>query len=516
MKRIKEFWDKDSVIVFISAVISMVIAHGFCFMNVMYSHDSLYFYDIMGSNKVELGRWAYPILASVRSAAAPWLMGVLSIIYVSLSVVLVTKLLKFDRVQGICTAVLFSTNVTLTALFCSFIFDADADCLALLLACFAVYAFKNYPKYLNIIIPVIALVLCLALYQPCICVALGLFIVDILNGSKEISDRKGVSRAFITGLKELAVVIAAALIYFPIMKAVAGHFGKALSGDYNGPERLTEMTVGSFFKAIPGAYKYFLKTFLKVTEYNGPIIVVINAMMVILLLICVIAYIKRFRDKGFYGGLAVVIPCLILFPPAVNAIFLVSMGTIHQLMIFAFNIVYLLPLVFGNLAFEKKEGEPSRAGRLVRILPVVAVAIIGINNVIYSNGAYVYKKLVYDNTALHAQTIWKDINNTEGYVEGETPVVFMGNFPDSKVAYHSVLEDKYLGVLVGAEDSAITYNMTPIPYYHVILGRGMITTYNDYAMAQTEEFKSMPCYPSSGYCKMTDGRMIVKISSTLP
>lgn len=41
MKKLNEFFDETGRFIFVSSVIVMILAHGFCFMNLMYSHDSL-------------------------------------------------------------------------------------------------------------------------------------------------------------------------------------------------------------------------------------------------------------------------------------------------------------------------------------------------------------------------------------------------------------------------------------------------------------------------------------------
>ena len=133
----KEFFDEDSKFIFASTVIVMLITHGFCFLNIMYAHDSLRFSEDGDTGKVALGRWLYPFFVSARHTATPWIMGVMSIIYISMAVVLVTKLFELSRIQGVGVAILFGTNVALTGLFCSYIHDADADCMSIFLACLA-------------------------------------------------------------------------------------------------------------------------------------------------------------------------------------------------------------------------------------------------------------------------------------------------------------------------------------------------------------------------------------------
>lgn len=516
MKKLIDFWDEKSKFIFKISVIAMIIAHGFCFLNLMYSHDSLNFFDTTGIEKVGFGRWLYPAFVHARQAATPWMIGVLSILYVSAAVVLVTKILELNKAQGVCVAILFSTSITFTALFCTYIFDADADCMALLLACFAVYAFKFFPNGINIIIAAISMMLCLALYQAYICVSIGLFIIFVILKSKEIKNWDGVLKVFIIGLKELIAMILAVILYVPMMSVMAKYYGVGLSTDYNGAGQLSSLTFDTVLNTIPGAYVYFKDTFLNVTGYNTSAMVKIYWLMLFILILSIATYI--WINRPFWGSMILVIPCLILIPLALNAIFVVSFGTMHQLMIFAFCLVLLLPFIFSNITAERVTGSsknsklPHYLKLMINLATALFILFIGFNNVVYSNGAYTYKKLVYDNTALNAQTIWKDINSIDGYVDGETQVVLMGDFENSKATYVSSVGNRYNGVLIGTSLSSITHQGTAGAYFYGVLGRSMNLAYNDPDIQQNDEFISMPAYPGDGYCKLINGKVIVKLN----
>ncbi len=516
MGKIRFSLDEISKYVFKVTTLIMILAHGFCFVNLMYSHDSLGFYDMGGFGKVRLGRWFYPFLVHMRLIASPWLLGIFGIFYVSLAVVFVTRLFGFNKVQGFCVGIIFGTNVTLTTLFCTYIFNADADCLSLLLACLAVYSFKKFPSILNIITPVIALVLCLALYQAYICVAIGLFILLLITESSKCASWKAVMKVFLVGIKELMILAIASAVYVLLMHLASQYCGMELSTDYNGAGKLSTLSIREIINSIPKSYGYFRNTFLYVTEYNTIMIVVINWMVIVLLLISIMIYIIEHRK--FLGSLVVILPCFIIMPLGLNAIYIVSFGMMHQLMIFAFYIAYLLPIVFiseldtidiDNKCIKSSICFIKKAASTVLVL---AIAIIGFHNIVYSNGAYVYKKLVYDNTALHAQTIWKDINNVIGYNDGETQVVFMGDFTASKAVYNSPVVYRYYTVLSGADNSAITYEGTETAFYEGIMGRELDIVYNCEDIKENIEFKDMPTYPTIGYCRMIGDKVVVKLS----
>lgn len=517
MRKLNVIFDKTSIYSFVASVVVMILTHGFCFMNLMYSHDSLYFYETGGYYKVSYGRWLYPFLVHRRLIATPWLMGALSIFFVSMAVVLVVKLFDFNKIQGICVAILFGSNVTLTTLFCSYILDADADCLGLFLACFAVFAFRKFPKIINIIVPIISLTLCLALYQAYICVAAGLYIALLIQESSKSNSWKDILSVVLFGVKELLTLALGIVLYVPLMYAASKHYDVELSTGLNGAGNLSSLTVADVIDNIPKAYEYFRDTFFNITEYNTLTIVIVNWVIVVLLVVSVVMYI--IKKRKFLGSLIIVLPAVLIMPLALNAIYIASFGFIHQLMIFSFCIAYLLPLILINIQdaniIENEHWNKWREyiKKGICVVTIFAVIVIGFNNIVYANGAYVYKKLVYDNTQLHAQTIWKDINSLEGYVEGETQVVFMGQFSLSKAAYDSSVASRYEGVLIGTSNSSITYDGTETTFYYGILGRSPNIACNDTTILEDEEYINMPVYPSNGYCRMIGDRVVVKLSN---
>ena len=518
-KNVKSFFDENSKIVFIATVIMMIVSHGFGFVNLMYSHDSLSFCDTQGLVKICLGRWMYSVLASKRLIATPWLMGVLSIIFLSFATVLVTKTFEFNKYQGICVAIVFSANITLTDLFAIFIFDADADCLAALFACLAVYLFYKLPRYLNILVPMLCLVMSLSLYQAYLCLALGLFLLLIIFDVKDAKCWKDVQETFILAIREAIVVILAMAIYLPLIYIVSSITGIPISTGVTGPGSLGNNGIGTLIKQIPGAYSYFIHKMFDVNEYNTVGMVRMNLVIVVLTIVLMGFY--AYKRRKFGGALLLIVPIVLIMPLALNAIYVVALGGVHQLMIFAFNLFYLLPLVLlkcisydndKECIEEDKNTIYKYVVRIVSVTSIVAAIFIGGCNVIYSNGAYVYEKLIYDNTSWHAQKIWADVNNLEGFDSSQNDVYFMGDIRNSKIAYHGAADRRYKDYLTGANPTSITYEGTAYMFYYSILGSPMNIYYNDSTILQSQDFVGMPVYPQEGYCKLIDGKAIVKLS----
>ena len=129
-----------------------LLAHGYAFTNFTVSHDSLnemflsgdirYAAGSVADWKISLGRFLYPAYRTVFSSGAgtPWLSGVLSLVWVSLAVYLVSRLFSVDNALLLAViGALFVTNVSYSALAATYIYDLDGDMLAMLLAVCAAY-----------------------------------------------------------------------------------------------------------------------------------------------------------------------------------------------------------------------------------------------------------------------------------------------------------------------------------------------------------------------------------------
>ncbi len=507
--------EKSDIFAFISTLILMLITHGFSFANLMYSHDSLFFYVTNEPQKVDYGRTLYPFIVSLRGLATPWMMGFFSSIYVAVSVVLVVRLLNFDKIKSLCVSLLFATNISLISLFSAYIYDGDANCLALLLACFAAYSFDRFSNHKEFF-SITAIILCLMLYQAFIGVTVGLFLLLLIIKASKCKNNKDVHSLFLLGTKMVLSLLASAIIYIILMTVFANIFTGGLIGGYNGAGNIYNLNLQKILISFPKSYYVVLKNLLKPAGYNGVIVILSKVYLLISIIILGIIYIKKNSD--YLGSLRIIIPCVILLPMGINAIYLVSFGLIHQLMIFSFCFLLILPLVLweiisdGEHAYSSYSADMNSITRIIGFSSVIAIIVIGYNNINYANGAYVYKKLVYDNTLLHAHQIWKDVNSLDGYDDGKTPVVFIGEFEDSKASYNGPVASKYEGDLLGGQNVSITYDSSIGNFYSAILGRDLNFQSNNFSDEEMKKYFGAPVYPQQGYCFMEGDTVIVKMA----
>ena len=504
-RRITE--DKNTKFAFFCSVILMLAAHGFCFTNLMYSHDSLNFAGY-GEDKIPLGRWLYPVFVHLRHAANPYLIGLVATLFIAASVVVTVWIFDFDRPKAFAVAVLYTTNITLTSLYQTYIYDADADGFAILAACLAVYFAVKVKGLWGRIFSVLCLVLSLATYQTYFCVTACIFLTVYLLKASQITDGAGVKEWIISALKDIATMLASFAVYLGTMKISLLVTGMEMGSDYNSPSNAAGIGIDTVLGFFPLVWENFRNQFY--LDVNGNDLLWLNRIITLIIIVEAAALLVVLR-KRLYAFLLILL-CGVLMLYASYGFLLMSGGVIHHLMIFATNFLYLLCLVLAGILVKCQF--KAAAAKAIALLPglcIFLIACLGWHNICFANNTYMVKKLVYDNTALHAQTVWEDIQNTEGY-EDDTQVVFMGKFEKSKAQYKNaktIINEKQS---IGFTRSAITYDETVELYFYYILGRKMDITENDEELKNNPEVQAMPCYPKDGYIKMIDGRLVVKMS----
>ena len=199
-----------------------------------------------------------------------------------------------------------------------------------------------------------------------------------------------------------------------------------------------------------------------------------------------------------------------LLPLGLNVSHLLASGNVYILMQHALLLVYLLPMIFfgGSELFPMSR----RAGSAVVGL---LCAFLILRNCICANGAYVYTKLVYDNTARQMTQIMAEVGKLDGYEPGVTPVAFVGSFTDSELAYHDPAFSRYEEGDLHQVNSAVTYDGTIKWWFQHVMGSSAAVIADQSALNAVQEIpavQSMPSYPSQGYCAIVNGMAVIKMS----
>lgn len=138
-----------------------------------------------------------------------------------------------------------------------------------------------------------------------------------------------------------------------------------------------------------------------------------------------------------------------------------------------------------------------------------------LRNIICANGAYVYTKLVYDNTARQMTQIMADVGKLDGYEPGTTPVAFAGTFTDSNLTYHDPAFSRYEEGSLHQVNVAVTYDGTIKWWFQHVMGSSAAVLADQAtldAVGKKAAVQAMPNYPAQGYCAMVDGTAVIKLS----
>lgn len=503
LRRVKAFDWPRLKLCFAATALCMLLAHGFAWFNLFPSHDGTILFFDADVVMLQLGRWVQlPYYRFLRGKISmPWLTGMFSVLWTALSVYLVSDMLKLRRKATMAFAAVLGTAISITLLNATYNDKSDPFTCAMFLAFLGVYAVRCCRRpWLGVVLCGGCLCLSMGLYQGYIEFAIGLFLLCLLRDclTRDLPWADYLRRGFIS----VAALLLGGVLYAVSMKAVLAYKHLELIDSYNGLQQMGRSGPAVWLSRLPGAYKQVFTTLLGYDVWNNRGMRLATALCLLLALACLVLAL-RCKPRRVLAQTAIL---LVLLPLGLNVVFLLSEQAPTLLMLYPVYLVYALVLLLT---------ETDTAPRSAAWLACVLCAFLTLENVIYANGAYTYRKLVYENTRGQVYTIMAKVQDLPGYVEGETPVVFSGDFTDSNFTYHNDLLRQYEEGDTGLSGSAITYDGTIKWWFANIMGSGarVVNTQAELdAWAENPTVQAMPSYPASGCVAMVDGAAVVKLS----
>jgi hypothetical protein len=207
-----------------------------------------------------------------------------------------------------------------------------------------------------------------------------------------------------------------------------------------------------------------------------------------------------------------------LLPLGMHMIYVLTGGIVHDLMVYAIWLFYLLVLLFTDwVARSGMQSESTVRKRLCRIpqwLCMGMIFVILYGNVQTANVLYLEKDLEQDaNLAIMNRIVYR-METVEGYETGITPVVFVrSEQPASEQIipgferYRSITGMHAATVASNTEDYRLrAYFWTMMNYPANIPGSDVFQR-----MQADPRAKAMPAYPNQGSVAMIDDVLVVKI-----
>ena len=223
------FWEKkvkkEYRFAFASTFVITLLMHMYKFVNTLPNHDSIYNY-YSDQNMTASGRWALAqacLLSSYHDL--PWINGILSCLYIALTVVVIVAIFKLKNPVLIgLTGALLAAAPSMTETF-FYMFTADGYMLAMLLATLAVYFSRiEETKKSRLVLSGVCVCVTCGIYQAYVSFALLLavtYFMDVLLQNKY--EKKEYLKWVLRQVIIYAVALAA---YFVIWKLISDSIEK--------------------------------------------------------------------------------------------------------------------------------------------------------------------------------------------------------------------------------------------------------------------------------------------------
>lgn len=526
-KHMYQFPLTREVVAAASAALFSIVAHLFCWTNTLYSHDSTLVNQIDVGWQISLGRYFNPVYVQLRgSVASPLFVGALTTVFIAIAAILIVRLLDLKRVPAIIvTGIALSTNATVSALNATFLIVSDIYALSALLSVAAIYLPTRWRGLSGYALGSICIFVSLGLYQSYIQVAVALALISL---AKDVLDAKSAKAVFKRGLAIAAMIIAGGVLYAVGIVAAQYITGTSIVHSYHGLDSVGNYEGVALAPLLAKTYYLPLKRLFLAPETLHPqCIALVNIALALASLFALLKLARQARIDKRQAALLVFLT--LMLPLGVNCVCFVSKGLVGTLTTYSYSFFYIWSMMLldkflgtpsanaqNACSKEPSEDPAARKANHMGAIVLCAGAIILFCNVGFANKLYLTKALEEQATISYLTRVEDRMEQVDGYVPGETPVVFAGSF------YAIDLVSDHEGIkpegLVGFEgDLAITYYETYTSYFWTILGCPINVADRQTMIEriQTPQVQEMPIFPAAGSCSMVDGVMVVRISDDL-
>lgn len=495
--------------VIITTVIFGIIAHGYCYFNGLFVHDSLY--EMLGGHEYNIrmlqnGRFMKPLYVRFRgNIALPTYIGFISLFFISLSTFTVVKLLNIKNnifITIICG--LLVTNYTVTLTNATYIHDVDAYSIALFCSSLSIYLFKNN-KY-GYIFGTILLVITMGFYQAYYSVAVFLLMIAAV---KELLINTKTNKVVLDNLKILGCMIISILVWYGIFQLTLKVFNVQVVDIYNKVPTFKDLLDLSQLEIT---FKHLFSIermwFFGKNMHHFWLILAVNIVCILLLIYLIVQIIKI--NKVIKSNVILLIIVILLMPLGMNTACLMSLGVIHDLMTYSFFLFYVFVIMLSEMYIDINKTSIVR-NDITKLLIYVCSFVLITSNFVYSNEVYLEKDLLDKSTLSIMTRVLDRMETTDGYKAGKTEVVFIGTPAGSNIS------STRLGFMNTGEgtniSSIITYYDVYKSYFESYLSYPVnLLSYDEaYEYAQLQEVQDMSSFPRNGCIKFIDDVMVVKI-----
>jgi len=501
LERFKQWLRPEWKSAFLASVVIGFLIHLYAFVNYLPNHDGLI--NIHNTQlKFQLGRFFLGPFSGISSYFdLPFVIGVLSILYLAVTVVLIVEILKLRKTPSIwLTAGLVVSFPTIASTF-SYMFTADGYMMGFLLAALAILVTQKF-RY-GFIAGALIFYLSVGIYQANLPLALTLialvWLQDLLYGNKKI-------KVIIYKWISYVLMIGVGMILYAItFKTYQTYFAGEIT-DYQG---LSEIGSGSLslldsFVAIKDSMVAFF-----FGGFRADIAMTFLDVLNVLLVAVIIAGFVWALRKLSIIHIILAVGIFIMMPVLAYCMYFVSPGVeYHMLMVMGLVSFYLLPILLYD-----RMGTEKRVGRGLAWSTVIVLGLTVFNFGLIANISYFNTTLKYEKSISYANRVLDRIEQTPGY-ENVTKLAIFGTYYLKSELGSSTIPDK-LPSMTGV----IGETMLAQPYHYQYLFANefgesfhLASEVEKKSIQESEWFEGMPTWPHPDSVRVEGDMIVIKLN----
>lgn len=486
-----------------------LLAHGYRYLSLSFSGDSMLLAQVgEEAYQISLGRFMQPLYWLIRGyITAPFLIGLFATCFLWLSAVVIVHLMKLRKplhIAFVCGVL--TVNETMAVSNATYLPWTDVYALALLLSLLGVYVFMKL-RFGFFISPILYC-LSLGLYQSYLPAAAAMLILLFLFSAL---DGEPPAVIWKRGLLSCLSLLLGLLLYALVLRILLSITGGQASQDYNGVGRVGLVPFSEIPALLLGTFLDPLRLLFSLSD--TPVMtwhITTVPQLLNILLFSLSALLLVIKGRRLRPGAWLTIAFLLLvLPLGVNFIQFISKGISSGLTIFAYNLLYLLPI--GLLSRMQPLRLPMRlicAGVCTLLCTFFAL------NIRTSNTMALKRDLEFSATTSAISRLLDQAERIEGYEPGKTPVVLLGMLPTSRIA----MERGGFETIARAQGMRYTYGASyeTANYWYLQMALGERVNLVPHAerirLSQHPSAGTLPLFPQEGCCAMIDGYLYIRIS----
>ena len=493
-------------------------AHAYGFLRASFSHDmlnALVVENVETYWKMQLGRPGIVLYRRLFRGliAAPWLLGLLSLLWLGFSAFLTAKLFRIrGTIFPVLLAGILTVNLSTIAMTATYLYEMDANLFAVLLGVCAVFLWDRYGLF-GSLIGVFLVAGCMGTYQSLVSVPVTLLMLLSMTALL-----RGEAAATVVkkGLRGIGMLLLGAALYYLLIRTMCTMKDINLAMDsYNSVDQAVSV---SLIDRILHVYRTWAAAFWNPrASHIEKAVLLVN----VLLPLSAASYLLILfsRKKGAVVEKLLFLILLLLLPLGMNTAQLSFSRDIHDLMKYSFWLFYLLCLLpFFIHPNEKRNGlHPAWP----RIPAVLLTLLLLISNIQTANIVYTKKDLEQTATVSLLARVMSRIEQEEAYFEGKTPLVFAGISEELQTqlpgfeAYYDITGCESSSLIPNSNYS-YNYNAYAAALRWLLNSSAQIADRETWSVLQADErVLTMPCYPKDGCIQSLDGVLVIRMGEII-